>query len=176
MPIDWTELFSLTVSPLELIVRGSLIYLFLFFVFRGILQRDIGSVGVADVLVLVLISDAAQNAMAAEYRSVTDGLILISTILGWNLLFDYLAFRFPRLRRLLQAPELPLIRNGKVIQRNLRREFMSMDELLAKLRENGIADLSEVRVAYMESDGTVSVIRREGTASPTSPSSTIKSR
>lgn len=178
MPIDWSEVFSLTVSPLELVVRGSLIYLFLYVVFRGILQRDIGAVGVADVLVLVLVADAAQNAMAAEYRSVSDGLILISTILGWNLLLDFLSYRFPRLRRLLQSPELCLIRDGKVLQRNLRREFISMDELQAKLREHGISDLSEVRRAYMESDGTVSVIRRRGAVPQDegAPGSTMKPR
>lgn len=85
------ELFALTVSPVELFIRGSIIYLFLFAVFRTILQRDTGTVSIADVLLLVLVADAAQNAMAAECRSVSDGLILISTILGWNLLFDYLA-------------------------------------------------------------------------------------
>lgn len=161
MTPDWHELFALTVSPVELFIRGSIIYLFLFAVFRTILQRDIGTVGIADVLLLVLVADAAQNAMAAEYRSVTDGLILISTILGWNLLFDYLAYRSPRWRRLLQAPEICLVHNGRIIHRNLRREFLSEDDLHAKLREHGIAELSEVRAAYMESDGTVSVIRRQ---------------
>jgi uncharacterized membrane protein YcaP (DUF421 family) len=157
---DWSSLFALTVSPVELIVRGSLIYLFLFVVFRTVLQRDVGTIGIADVLLLVLVADAAQNAMAAEYRSVSDGVILISTIIGWNLLFDILAYRSPRLRRLLQPPEICLIRDGRIIHRNLRREYLSVDDLQAKLREHGIADMAEVGLAVMESDGTVSVIRR----------------
>ena len=160
MGIDWQSLLELTVSPLELIIRGSMIYLFLFIVFRTILQRDVGSVGIADILVLVLVSDAAQNAMAADYRSVSDGIILISTLLGWNVLFDYLAFRFPRLRRLLQSSQLVLIRDGEVLHRNLRREFMSEDELRAKLREHEVTDVAEVHRAYMESDGTITVIPR----------------
>ena len=158
---DWNTLFAFTVSPLELFVRGSIVYLFLFIVFRSVLQRDIGAVGIADVLVLVLVADAAQNAMSAEYRSVSDGLVLISTILGWNLLLDFLAFRFPALRRLLEAPEICLVRDGRIQHRNLRREFLSVDELQAKLREHGIEDLAEVRMACMESDGTVSVIKRQ---------------
>jgi len=161
MTPDWSSLFVLTVSPVELFVRGSIVYLFLFLVFRTILQRDIGTVGIADILVLVLVADAAQNAMAAEYRSVSDGLILISTILGWNLLFDFLAYRSPRLRRLLQPPEICLVRDGRIIHRNLRREFLTEDDLHAKLREHGINDLAEVRLAYMESDGTISVIPRQ---------------
>lgn len=161
MTPDWHSLFALTVSPVELIIRGSLIYLFLFIIFRTILQRDIGTVGIADMLLLVLVADAAQNAMAAEYRSVSDGMILISTIIGWNLLFDFLAYRSPRLRRLLQPPEICLVRDGRILYRNLRREYLSEDDLRAKLREHGIGELSEVRVAYMESDGQISVIPRE---------------
>lgn len=164
MAIDWNQVFALGVSPLELVVRGTLIYWFLFVVFRTVLQRDVGAVGIADVLLLVIVADAAQNAMAAEYRSVTDGLILISTILGWNLLFDWLAYRFPRLRRLLQPREIRLIRDGQVLHRNLRREFITLEELQAKLREQGVTDPAEVEVAYMESDGAVSVIKRKDTS------------
>jgi uncharacterized membrane protein YcaP (DUF421 family) len=158
--IDWQELFALSVSPLELFVRGSMIYLFLFAVFRLILRRDAGAIAIADVLFLVIIADAAQNALAGEYRSVTDGIILISTIIGWNLLFDWLAFRFPRLRRILEAKELLLIRDGRFIHRNMRREFLSVKDLESKLREHGIEDKREVKAAYLESDGNVSVIRK----------------
>ncbi|WP_265942526.1 DUF421 domain-containing protein [Dechloromonas sp. A34] len=91
----------------------------------------------------------------------SDGIILISTIIGWNLLFDFLAYRSPRLRRLLQPPEICLVRDGRIIHRNLRREYLSEDDLYAQLREHGIADLSEVRTAYMESDGKISVIPRQ---------------
>lgn len=82
MMIDWNELFAFTVSPLELMIRGTLVYWFLFMMFRTVLQRDLGAVGMADML-LVLVADAAQNAMAAEYRSVSDGLVLISTIIEY---------------------------------------------------------------------------------------------
>lgn len=170
MAIDWNEMFGLTVSPLELIIRGTLVYWAILAMFRTILQRDIGAVGVADVLLLVLIADAAQNAMAGEYRSITDGLILVSTIIAWNVLFDYLAFRSERLRRLLQPPTLRLVREGQILHRNLRREFMSEAELLAKLREHGVDDVAEVRAAFMESNGTISVLKRDGSEPDQAPS------
>ncbi len=162
MAIDWNEMFGLTVSPLELFIRGTIVYWVIFAMFRTILQRDIGAVGVADVLLLVLIADAAQNAMAGEYRSITDGLILVVTIIAWNVVFDYLTFRSERLRRLLQPPTLRLVREGQILHRNLRREFMSEDELRSKLREHGIEDLAEVRAAFMESNGTITVLRQDG--------------
>ncbi|HJV24411.1 MAG TPA: YetF domain-containing protein [Aromatoleum sp.] len=160
MSIDWYEMFAFSMSPLELFIRGTVIYWFLLFAFRTFLQRDLGAVGVADILVLVLIADASQNAMAGEYKSISDGLVLICTILAWNVLFDHLCFRFPRIRRLLQPPALRLIQDGHVLRRNLRSENLTLDELMAKLREHEITDVAEVREAFMESDGVITVIPR----------------
>ena len=162
MSIDWYAVFAFSLSPLELFVRGTAIYWFLLFVFCTFMQRDLGAVGIADVLVLVLVADAAQNAMAGDYRSIGDGFVLVSTMLGWNVLFDFLAFRFPHLRRVLQPPALKLVHNGRTLDRNLRRERLTIDELMAKMREHGVSDLSQVREAFMESDGTITVIRRDG--------------
>ena len=166
MSIDWADLFVFTVSPLELFVRASVIYWFLFLVFRLILRRDVGAIGIADVLLLVLIADAAQNAMAAEYRSITDGLVLVSTIIGWNVFIDWLAYRYPLVRRLAQAPDLLLVRNGIILHRNLRRELMTVEDLMAKLREHGVEHIDEVRSARMEGDGTISVIQRKKMSPP----------
>jgi uncharacterized membrane protein YcaP (DUF421 family) len=159
--VDWHALFALTVPPLELVIRGSAIYWLLWLLFRFVIRRDVGALGVADVLLLVLLADAAQNAMAGEYRSISDGAILLLTIVGWNMALDRIAFHSPAARRLLEPPLLPLVRNGRMLRRNLHREFLTVDELKAQLREHGIEDVAEVRAAYLESDGTVSVIPRE---------------
>lgn len=160
MSIDWQGLFGLTLAPLELVVRGTAVYWFLFAIFRVVLRRNIGAVGIADVLLVVLIADAAQNAMAGEYRSITDGVILVTTIVAWNVAIDWLAYRMPGLGARLEAPKLPLVRDGKILHRNLRQEWITEEELRSKLRQQGVATLSEVRAAYMESDGAVSVITR----------------
>src|SRR5262249_19697143 len=137
MSVDWHSLFALSVAPLELIVRGSVMYWFLFLIFRFLLKRDVGAVGIADILLLVIVADAAQNAMGGQYRTVTDGCILVSTIIGWNIAFDFLAYRFPALRRVLQPRPLCLVRHGMPLRHNMRREFISDDELQSKLREHG---------------------------------------
>src|SRR4051812_5069154 len=84
--MDWNEIFGLTVPPLELVARGTVMYLFLFTMFRVVIKRRIGAVGMADLLVLVIIADAAQNGMAGEYRNVTEGIILVATIIAWEVL------------------------------------------------------------------------------------------
>lgn len=161
MTLNWGELFGLSVPPLELIVRGSALYLFLLVLFRVVIKRRMGAIGMADILVLVIISDASQNAMAGEYKTVTDGFILISTIIGWNYLFDWAGYRFPALQKYLEPPPLLLIENGRVLWRNLRVEYVSQAELESKLRENGVEDPREVQKAYLESDGQFTVIKKK---------------
>jgi len=157
---DWAGMFGLSVPPLELIVRGSAMYLLLFVLFRVVVRRRVGAVGMADILVLVIVADAAQNGMSGEYKSVTDGAILVGTILAWDMLIDWLNYRVPALRSWLEAPPLLLVQNGRIIHRNMRHEFVTEDELKAKLRGKGVKDVSEVAEARMESDGEVSVIKK----------------
>ena len=161
MDVDWAELFRLSVPPLELIARGSARYLFLFVLFRFVVRRRVGSIGMADILILVIVADAAQNGMSGEYKSVTDAFILVSTLIAWNLFIDWLNFHVPALRRILEPPPLLLIQNGRVLRRNLRTEFVSDEELKSKLREHGVTDPREVDKAYMEPDGQVTVVRRK---------------
>jgi uncharacterized membrane protein YcaP (DUF421 family) len=160
MSLDWGQIFGISVSPLELIIRGTAMYLFLFLLFRVVVRRRVGAIGMADILILVIIADAAQNAMSGEYKSVTEGAILIGTIMFWNIAIDWVNFRVPALRPWLEPPPMLLIQNGRILHRNLRHEFVSEDELKSKLREKGVKDYSEVAEAHMESDGSVSVIKR----------------
>jgi uncharacterized membrane protein YcaP (DUF421 family) len=159
---ELAALFRFGVAPLELVLRGSAMYWFLFLLLRFVLRRDAGALGIADLLLLVLIADAAQNGMAGDYKSITDGMILVATIIGWNVLFDWVAFRFPRVGKFIEPAPLALVEHGRINRRNLREEFLSEEELMAKLREQGIDRIDDVKRATMESDGTVSVIRYDG--------------
>ncbi len=158
MGVNLAELFAIHVSPLEIVIRGSAIYWFLFLVFRFLLRRDVASLGIADVLLLVIVADASQNAMAGDYQTISEGLILLSTIFGWNMLLDWLAYRYKWAMKFTTPSTLPLIRHGKFIQKNLRKEMLTPDEVMSKLREQGVIHLRNVRHAYMESDGHISVV------------------
>jgi uncharacterized membrane protein YcaP (DUF421 family) len=147
------------VSPLELVARGTAVYWFLFLLFRFVLRRDAGALGIADILLLVLIADASQNAMSGGYETVADGFVLVATIAGWNWAVDWAAYRVQAIRRLAQPPPLVLVRRGHIQRRNLRREYLSVPELMAHLREQGVDKLADVKMARMEPDGAISVIR-----------------
>jgi uncharacterized membrane protein YcaP (DUF421 family) len=160
--MDWSELFGLSVSPWELIIRGSAMYLFLFVLFRVVVKRRVGSIGMADILILVIVADAAQNGMSGEYRSITDAFILVATLISWNMLIDWLTFRFASLQRILEPPPLLLIDDGRILHRHLRIELMSEGELQTKLREHGVTDARQVAKAYIEPDGQVTVLKKSG--------------
>ena len=159
--MDWSSLIELNVSPIELIVRGSCFYWFLFLIFRFVMRRDVGGIGVADVLLVVLIADASQNAMTGGYTSLAEGAILVATLVAWNFLLDWAAFRFRWFERIVEPRPLPLIRAGRILHRNLRAEFLTLDELYSHLRQNGVDSATQVRYACLESDGNLSVLKYE---------------
>jgi uncharacterized membrane protein YcaP (DUF421 family) len=161
LAMEWSKLFAIEVPLLELVVRGSAMYLFLFITLRIVVRRQLGTTGASDLLMLVLIADAAQNAMSSHYNSVLEGCVLCATIIFWNYFIDWLEFMFPSLGRLIEPPPMPLIVDGVIQWKNLRRELITLDELNSQLREQGIADVSEVKRAFQEGDGHISVIKAE---------------
>jgi uncharacterized membrane protein YcaP (DUF421 family) len=159
--IDWAKMLIPDTPPLEIFLRGSVMYLSIYFLLRFVLKRQAGTVSVADVLVLVLISDAAQNAMANDYTSIPDGLLLVATIIFWAYALDWLGYRFPALGRVLYPPRLLLMKDGRMMHRNMQKELVSPEELMSQLRLQGIADPSQVKEASMEGDGRISVIQNK---------------
>ena len=160
LEVEWGELFVPYHSLAEMFVRGTIMYLALFLILRFLMKRQAGSIGIADILVIVIIADAAQNAFAKEYRSITEGIVLVVTIVGWDYVIDWLSYRFPRLQRFVQPPPLLLIKEGSMILRNMRREYITVEELESQLRLQGVDNLSDVRTAWMEGDGQISVVKK----------------
>jgi uncharacterized membrane protein YcaP (DUF421 family) len=160
--IRWNDVLVPTVPLIEIFLRGTAVYLGLFLMLRVVLKREAGTVGITDLLVVVLIADAAQNAMAAEYKSVPEGLLLVGTIIFWSYALDWIAYRSPLLRHWINPPPLPLIQEGRLNRKNLRKELITVEELESQLREQGIEDIASVKTAYMEGDGRISAIKFDG--------------
>jgi uncharacterized membrane protein YcaP (DUF421 family) len=167
--IDWEGIFQFSVHPAEIFVRGTAIYWFIFLLFRFLLRRDIGAIAVTDVMLLVLIADAASNGMSGNYDSVVDGCLLVATIAGWNYVLNWMSFYSPLARRVLQPPPLALVRDGKIQRRAMRQELITMEELKYKLREQGIQHFDEIRIAYLEENGEISVLRYDHAPPPRPP-------
>jgi uncharacterized membrane protein YcaP (DUF421 family) len=166
MTVDWKTIFLPDVPLLEIILRASVMYISLFVLLRVILKRQTGSLGMTDLLLITLLADASQNAMAGEYTSIVDGIVLVSTIIFWNYAFDWLSFKFDWFSRLIEPAPLLLIRDGKLLHRNMRKELITEEELLSQLREQGLDDPAKVKEAYMESNGQFSVVQRKEKQQP----------
>ncbi|MCA1414805.1 DUF421 domain-containing protein [Bradyrhizobium sp. NBAIM20] len=159
--LSWSEIFVPTHSIMEMVVRGTIMYLGVFTLMRFVLKRQTGGLSIPDLLLVVLLADAAQNGMAGEYHSITEGIVLVATIIFWNLAIDWVGYHVPFVERLARPAPLLLIKNGQVLRRNMRQELVTMDELMSKLREEGIAGPADVVEAYIEGDGNISVKKKE---------------
>jgi uncharacterized membrane protein YcaP (DUF421 family) len=157
--VDWEALFVPDIPLAEIFVRGTIMYLSIYFLLRFVLKRQAGSLGIADVLVLVLIADAAQNAMANDHHSLTGGLLLVSTIVFWSYALDWLGYRFPRLERIFHAGPLKIVKDGRLLREQMKKELISEDELMSQLRQHGVSDIKKVKEACIESDGHISVVK-----------------
>jgi uncharacterized membrane protein YcaP (DUF421 family) len=156
--IDLSQVFTPDVNLLEIILRGVLMYAAILVLLR-VLLRGRTATSLPDILVLVLIADAAQNAISAEYHSWTAGLVLVGTIVGASSALDWLAFRVPAIGRYVNPRRKPLVVNGRIIRPTLDAELMTEDELMTQLHLNGVEETSEVKAAYLEPTGEVSVIK-----------------
>ncbi len=159
LKVDWDSVFYTKESLLEIFIRGSLMYLAMFTLLR-IFRRQAGSLGTADLLVIVVIADAAQNGMAGKSESVTEAVLLISTIIGWDFFLDFLGFKSKFFARILQPDALPIIKDGKLNRENMKSEMITYDEIMTQMRLQGIEHIQDVKQACLESDGHFSFIKK----------------
>lgn len=165
--MDWSSIFALSTPVLELVVRGTVLFLGLTVMLRFTGQREAGSLALTDLMVVLLVAQAVAHAFAPGSTSVTDGFILAATVLIWSVILDALTYRFPWIRKLLKPSRKPLIEDGQLNRHRMRREFLTREEIEAQLRLQGIEDIEHVSRAYMEPNGMISAFpKRDGTPSP----------
>lgn len=166
---DWDALLTPSLPLLEVVIRGTVVYLALTVFLRVAGQRESGGLGLTDLLVVVLLTQAVGGGLAGDTTSIVDGLLLVAVILFWSITLDWVAYRWPSTAVLLKSRPKPLIEDGRLNRQAMHREFMTRDELLSQLRLQGVAEVDEVHRAYLEPNGMVSVIRRDGASEPGSP-------
>lgn len=154
----WGEVFVPDLSLAESFLRGSVVYLSLLVLCRVILKRQTGSLGLPNVMFVVLLSECVSPSLSAEAKSIPNGLAAVGAILFWNYALDRLTHRWPWLQRRLEPCPLVLVKDGKPLRENIDAEGITDDEIAAQLRLNGIDDPSKVKLATIEADGEVSVV------------------
>lgn len=156
-----SELFQMNQSIGEAFLRSTAIYWGVFLLFRLAGRRNLGSLGFADIVVVLLVSEAISNALSGSADTITDGLILAAGILLWPCLVDRLGYFFPIVNRVIGPSRLLLIKDGEMQLNNMRREYVTRAELMEQLRISGIGELAQVKRAYLEPNGELSVIEAD---------------
>lgn len=158
--VDFEKLFKIETAIPELIIKGSIMYLGILLLFRVLPRRTGGEMAMMDLIFVLLITEAATHSLGG-YSSVTEGFIVIVTMMAWNYLLNYLSYHIPFVEKMVSPPPLQIIKNGKLIKRNMRREYLTEEELTDHLRLEGIDKVDNVKAAYIEGDGNISVIAKK---------------
>ncbi len=157
-------------SLLDVAIRTAIIYVVLIGGLRLAGKREIGQLSIFDLIVLLVIADAVQNSMVGENTTLAGGIVAVVTLLTMDKLLDLLTTRVPRIGKVLEGEPQELIRDGVVQAEALEKEGIDDEDLAAALRAHGVIEASEVRLAVLETDGTISVVpRRPDDGTPSTP-------
>jgi uncharacterized membrane protein YcaP (DUF421 family) len=161
--IDWKRMFLPVMSLPEILIRGVFIYLALCLLLRVVLKREAGKTSLSDLLIVTLVAGVCRNPLVRDAYSITDGVLVVATVLFTGYAVDWLSYYAPWVHGLLHAPPVHLIHDGVILRDNLRHELMTEGRLRAKLRGKGVREPAEVADAWMEGEGKISVIKKEAT-------------
>jgi uncharacterized membrane protein YcaP (DUF421 family) len=143
---------------MDLVLRATFVFFLILAVTRAVGRRELSSMEPFDLILLVVIGDLVQQGVTQSDYSLTGALTVIATMALLTIALSYVSFKVPRLRPVLDGEPLVLVQDGEVIERNLRRERITIDELLAEARQQQVGSLDQVRFAVLETNGRISII------------------
>lgn len=146
------------VPVLEKLVRSVIVYVFIVLAFRLTGKRQVGQLTPFDLVVLLVLSNAVQNALIGNDNSLGGGLVGATALLVLNYLFVELTYRSKRLRRALEPSPTILVHDGRILEAHLHRERLTHDDLHAAIRRSGFVDATAIRFAVLEANGGISVV------------------
>src|SRR5213594_4846202 len=155
------QVLGLTTPWWEIVLRTAVVYVVVLVLLRAAGKRELGQMSPVDLVVILVIANAVQNAMTGGDNSLIGGIIAATTLVTVNIAFSRVGHRVPYLKHLFESQPTPLMRQGKLIKRNLERENVEEDELMMAAREHGLDDLAGVDAAYLERDGSISIIPKD---------------
>jgi uncharacterized membrane protein YcaP (DUF421 family) len=145
----------------RIIISTLAIYLFIVVAIRLFGKKELAQLSVVDMVFILLISNAVQNAMVGPDSTLSGGLVAATTLFVANYVLKYLQYRFPKFDKLIEGDAVMLIYKGKVMDEHLHRAQLTVDELLEAVREHGVASVKDVDLAILEVDGNISVLSNE---------------
>ena len=143
---------------MELIVRATVAYFFLFGLTRALGKRELGELSAFELLLLVVVGDLIQQGVTEEDQSLTGAALAVGTIAFWTAVLGYLSFKHKQVAPAIEGLPVLIVRDGKILDDALHIERVTHEELVEAARKQGIADLAQVRYAVLEPDGKMSFV------------------
>jgi uncharacterized membrane protein YcaP (DUF421 family) len=147
---------------MDIVIRASVAFLFIFFLTRVIGRRELNTLEPFDLILLVMMGDLVQQGVTQNDFSVTGLLLAASTVAVLTVAVSFVSYRFPPLRPVLDGEPVVLVEDGKPIDRNLRRERITLEEIAAQARGQSISSLDQIQWAVLETSGKISFIPKSG--------------
>jgi uncharacterized membrane protein YcaP (DUF421 family) len=144
----------------EVALRTAIVYLFLVTAIRVSGKREVGQMSVLELIVVLVISDAVQNSMIGDNTSIWGGIVAVVVLLGIDFILREISRRSKRARKALEGEPRLLVRDGRLLKRAVQEEGLEVDDIMSALRAHGLARIEEVRMAVLETDGSISVVGR----------------
>jgi uncharacterized membrane protein YcaP (DUF421 family) len=143
---------------MDIVIRAVVLFLFVWLVTRAVGRRELSTLQPFDLILLIVIGDLIQQGVTQNDFSVTGGMLAVGTVAAMTVLFSWLAFRFPRVQPVLEGDPVILVERGRAIDRKLRMNRITMEELAAQARLQQIAHLDDIDWAVLETSGNISFI------------------
>ncbi|HEX4324810.1 MAG TPA: YetF domain-containing protein [Gaiellaceae bacterium] len=147
---------------MDLVLRAVFVFAFMLLLTRIIGKRELSSLQPFDLILLIVLGDALQQGLTQDDYSLTGAVLVVGTIAVLQVSVSWLSYRFPRTRPVLEGEPVIIVQDGKVIERNLKRERLTVEEVREAARKQQIAQLADVRWAVLETDGEISFIKTSG--------------
>jgi uncharacterized membrane protein YcaP (DUF421 family) len=145
---------------MDIVLRGIVIFFFIYLLTRVVGRRELASLEPFDLILLIVLGDAVQQGLTQDDYSVTGAFLAVGTIAALQVLFSYVHFRFPRMRPLIDGEPIVIVQDGKTIDPNLKRERLTLEDVLEEARQHEIASLDDVAWAVVETSGNISFIKK----------------
>ena len=147
---------------MDLVLRAIVVFGFVLLLTRVIGKRELGTLEPFDLILLIVLGDALQQGLTQDDYSLTGAILVVGTLAVLQVFVSWLSYRFPRTRPILEGEPVIVVQDGKLIERNLKRERLTAEEIAEQARQQQIAHLSEIRFAVLETGGQISFIKSSG--------------
>ena len=146
---------------MDLVVRAIVVFFFLLVLTRVIGKRELSSLQPFDLILLIILGDAVQQGLTQDDYSLTGVVLTVGTIAVLQVFVSWLTYRFPRVRPIIEGEPIIVMQDGKPVERNLKRERLTLEEIAEQARKQSIAHLDQIKFAVLETDGTLSFIKNQ---------------